>query len=245
MKCCRSSSKPVSAETQSFTRQRSKSRRRGYHRKLPVADTNNVTEDYSLSSDGELSTSVPSVIVGSVINNGDFGSFKRVTCQLANTSVSLMIDLGSKVSLINRSFYDRHLSSNYKLQRPDVNLRAYGGQTIPCMGRVSVPVQFADNRPFEFCFYVTDQGESMMGVDLFDALGGSISLGDTQRSSSVAAVNQDDVITPAASSVSLSQYPVLLKASGQLKGLFTVRQLICQLNRFNKSSTISRSQCVD
>ena len=53
-----------------------------------------------------------------------------------------------------------------------------------------------------------------MGVDLFDALGGSILLGDANivtKSSVIATVH------PEQSSVALDSYPVLLKASGTLK----------------------------
>ena len=54
-----------------------------------------------------------------------------------------------------------------------------------------------------------------MGVDLFDALGGSILLADANivtKSLVIATVR------PEQSSVALDSYPVLLKTSGTLKG---------------------------
>lgn len=42
-----------------------------------------------------------------------------------------------------------------------------------------MPVRFQDTQKTNFRFFITVQGESMMGVDLFDALGGAVSLGST------------------------------------------------------------------
>jgi len=64
-------------------------------------------------------------------------------------------------------------------------------------------------------FYVTERGAPIMGVDLFDALGGSILLGDAKivnKSLVIATVHSEQ-----SSSVALKCYPVLLKASGTLK----------------------------
>ena len=66
----------------------------------------------------------------------------------------------------------------------------------------------------QFPFYITEQGVSIMEVDFFDALGGSILLGDANivtKSSVIATVR------PEQSSVALDSYPVLLKVSGTLK----------------------------
>jgi len=54
-----------------------------------------------------------------------------------------------------------------------------------------------------------------MGVYLFDALGGSILLGDAQI---VTASSEVTRVHPEQSFVALESYPVLLKASGSLKG---------------------------
>ena len=61
-----------------------------------------------------------------------------------------------------------------------------------------------------FTFYVTELGESMMGVDLFDALGGTIEI----------CRKQVQAISPmvSSSSVQLAQFPNLTKEFGTLKG---------------------------
>jgi hypothetical protein len=46
------------------------------------------------------------------------------------------------------------------------------------VGQVNIP---------QFTFYVTAQGDSMMGVDLFDTVGGSLQLGDNRIISTTSA----------------------------------------------------------
>ena len=90
----------------------------------------------------------------------------------------------------------------------------YSGTSIPCLGRVFADVHFDNRMVDQFPFYVTEKGISIMGVDLFDALGGSIILGDASiitKSSTIASVQADH------SSVVLENYTVSLKPSGTLK----------------------------
>lgn len=62
----------------------------------------------------------------------------------------------------------------------------------------------------QFRFYVVEHGDSMMGVNLFDACGGSIQL------AGAAVLNVP--AQPSMSSVSLQEYPALLKGFGELTG---------------------------
>jgi len=76
-------------------------------------------------------------------------------------------------------------------------------------------VRFDNRVVVQFPFYVTELRASIMGVDLFDSLGGSILQDDAKI------VTKSSVVTtvhPQQSSVALGSYPVLLKASGTLKG---------------------------
>lgn len=190
-------------------RHRSKSgRRRRYHRS---ARTNKLDYDIDAAADG-----VNSVTIGSVQVGGQ-GDFKQVRCHLADVPVDFLLDLGAKVSILSRNQYESSLQQVSRLQPTDVTLRTYSGQPIACLGRVELPVSLGAAHLPSFKFYVTAKGESLMGVDLFDALGGSVRLGDASI------VNRSiDVVTsstPASmSSVSLADYPMLTSGFGRLKG---------------------------
>jgi len=68
-----------------------------------------------------------------------------------------------------------------------------------------------------FTFYVTAKGESVMGVDLFDALGGSVRRGHTSLVSQPIDAVMSSVPT-SLSTVSLANYPLLTSSFGHLKG---------------------------
>ena len=146
-----------------------------------------------------------------------------MTCFVAERAISLTVDLGSQVSIISKSFFDRNLA-DFQLQPTEVTLKAYNKQAIPCAGCIYVPVRFQDIQKTNFRFFITVQGDSLMGVDLFDALGGAVTLGSTdigrQPSSSAVAAVSSDVISSTwpPTSRSLTQFPVLLKSSGQFRG---------------------------
>jgi hypothetical protein len=110
------------------------------------------------------------------------------------------------------------------LQPANATLRTNSGQPIAGLGRVELPVSLGAAHLPSFKFYVTAKGESLMGVDLFDALGGSVRLGDASLVS-----RSIDVVTSSAPasmlSVSLADYPMLTSGFGRLKG-FVHRQHI-------------------
>jgi hypothetical protein len=79
--------------------------------------------------------------------------------------------------------------------------------------------------PFQFNFYVTSRGQSLLGVDFFDALKGSIQLGDitiaSEMASSlfpVAAIDNADSSLMMTSTVSLDKFPLLLTRQDTLRG---------------------------
>jgi len=78
------------------------------------------------------------------------------------------------------------------------------------MGCITVPVHLGDKLLPSFTFYVTKLGELMMGVDLFDALGGTVEICCKQ----VQAIS----CTMSSSSVQSAQLPNLTKEFRVLKG---------------------------
>jgi len=193
-------------------RQGSRRRRNGggaHWRRRRSASTNRVSESDDLGddTDGEL-TEVRSIRINS-ISAAQVGRFKLVTCFVDNVPLELIVDTGAKVSILSKAHYTKHLR-NHKLSKPAVSLKSFDGKPISCIGCCTVPVQLGDMLLPSFTFYVTELGESMMGVDLFDALGGTIEICSKQ----VQAISP----TVSSSSVQLAQFPNLIKDFGTLKG---------------------------
>jgi hypothetical protein len=154
-------------------------------------------------------------MIGSV-QVGAIGSFKRVNCYLADVRTDLILDFGAEVSILARSLYECSPLVSFPLRPADVTLRAYNGQPIECLGRITIPVTVGQVKLPQFTFYVTSKSDSMMGVDLFDALGGKVQLGRTrivnEPATGVASISPD--LSPSSqSSVKLSQFPAFTAGS--------------------------------
>ena len=157
-------------------------------------------------------TEADSVFVDSVTSYHEPGAFKVAKCRVGNAPIDLLIDLGAKVSIINRKFYERHLSHRFKLYQPELTLRDYSRRVIPCAGCIDVPVALNDILVNQFPMYVVERGQPVMGVNLFDALGGVVTFPTSAQVNNVT----DAGMT---SSVKLQDYPTLLKpTAGTLKG---------------------------
>ncbi|XP_072169474.1 uncharacterized protein [Diadema setosum] len=102
-------------------------------------------------------------------NPPQVGNFKQCELDIAGHSVSVLIHVGAKVSILSADLYTT-LFANHPLTPAIGRLLAYGHSTIPVLGMVTVPVAYKDVTLDSFTFYVT-KGKSLMGVDLFDALG--------------------------------------------------------------------------
>ena len=194
---------------QADNRRRSKSsHRRRNHRS---ARTNKIDDDIEAAADFVNSVTISSVQVCKP------GAFKQVRCHLADVPVDFLLDLGAKVSIVSRAKFESSLQRYSRLQPSDVTLRTYNGQPIACLGRISLPVSLGGAYLSTFTFYVTAKGESVMGVDLFDALGGAVRLGEIDLVS-----HPIDVVTSSTSTsvstVSLAHYPTLTSGLGRLKG---------------------------
>jgi hypothetical protein len=153
-----------------------------------------------------------------VVQTTKAGEIKQVRCSVQNVKTVLMLDLGAKVSTLSSEFYHNNLESTVPLRKSIVVLRTYSGEPIPCLGRVFVTVQLGSRLLIRFPFYVTERGSSMMGVNLFDALGGSVQVGDAEIVSSPPVCQSISAVVTDRSSVCLDDYPILLKKSGTLKG---------------------------
>ena len=105
--------------------------------------------------------------------------YRRCDCELAGVHVSLVIDLGAKVSILSKAPYDQWFRW-CKLQQVDRQLVGYVGSPIKVLGRVKLikvlgrvkhALTVSRVRLPEFQFYVTASGTDILGLDLFDALG--------------------------------------------------------------------------
>ena len=101
-------------------------------------------------------------------------SFNTCSLQLAYTMVTLIIDIGTKMSILNDSLYRKHFSA-YPLHPPEGTLSTYDSSKIPLEGMVHLLVKYQSDTIQNFPFYVTRSGSSLMGLDLFDQLGFQVS----------------------------------------------------------------------
>lgn len=194
-KCCRSSASSKTTQP-----------------KLKTTHTTNANQVGYASSceDADEQVDVTSVHVSSVLGQALVGEYKFVTCQLNGISTELILDLGAKVSLLNSEQYARNFQE-FRLYPADLTLRSYTGACIPCTGYVKLDVSIQGKTLPEFRFYVVEKGDSMMGVNLFDAFDGQIHIGETR-------VMTIPVQLTSATTVSLNEFPTLLKEFGMLKG---------------------------
>lgn len=98
------------------------------------------------------------------------------SCKVGEVSVDLILDLGAKVSIMTKKFYDQFLSDKFNLLPANVVLQNYSGEPIACCGCFPAPVQIRGSRRRKARFFVTACGRSIMGVNLFDVLGGTVLL---------------------------------------------------------------------
>ncbi|XP_030840818.1 uncharacterized protein K02A2.6-like [Strongylocentrotus purpuratus] len=119
--------------------------------------------------EGDIASSV--FTLSDRISSAHSGQFKECEVQIAGTNLSLMIDVGAKVSILSDKLYHRHFS-HCSLSSTSSKLIAYGEPPtlISVLGMVELPVGYKDVHLDSFTFYIA-KGESLMGVNLFDALG--------------------------------------------------------------------------
>ena len=84
-------------------------------------------------------------------------------------SVSPLIDVAAKVSIVSDNLYHKYFSS-YPLNSAQSTLQANDDSIIRVLGTITVPVNCKGIKLNNFTFYVA-KGKSLMGVNLFDKLG--------------------------------------------------------------------------
>ena len=96
--------------------------------------------------------------------------YKSCQANVQHVELDLLIDLGAKVSIINKSAFNEHFSSQ-KLDSPCQRLVCYNSEEIKVLGVVRLSVQYQEQRVENLPFYLTLLGASLMGIDLFNRLG--------------------------------------------------------------------------
>ena len=154
--------------------------------------------------------SVECVYVASVSASNTVGQFKHVVCEVNGLSLKLIIDLGARVSLLSKQHFQLKEFSTCKLHPSDLVLRSYNGSRIPCIGYINVDVTVGDVTVPQFRFYIVEHGNSMMGVNLFDAFQGKVHIAGAD-------ILNVPVHPTLSTTVSLDEFPVLTKEFGTLK----------------------------
>ena len=98
------------------------------------------------------------------------GKFKKLVCVLGKSTISLIVDLGAKVSVLNQRTCSESLG-DCSVSPSSMKLVSYEGSSIKVIGEIHIPVQCGKHKLGESPFYVTSSGANIMGVDLFYALG--------------------------------------------------------------------------
>jgi hypothetical protein len=163
--------------------------------------------------DRDYATDMKTVHMVNVINQNGNGEF-TIRCLLNNELIELMIDLGAKVSLLNWATYER-LFRDVIMEKSNIHLKSYEGSDIVSYGTVSLAVRYAGKTVPRFKFHVTQQGKSIIGVDLFDLLGFKV-LDPTGVQ--IAVVNSDNHYNEQLSKVKISDYPNLQKEFNCITG---------------------------
>jgi hypothetical protein len=140
---------------------------------------------------------------------------------------------------VNRAQYETSLKGVASLKSTTHTLRTYSGQPIACLGCIEFLVSLGDVRLPLLKFYVTAKGDSVLGVDRFDSLGGIVQMGYTSLVSQAAvgvvlsSPSMQSSLQPPPSSIqspppssskhslsyiSLADYLALTTGPGKLKG---------------------------
>ena len=130
------------------------------------------------------------------------GELKTAGCLLNCMRINLVIDLGTKVSLISNTVYNQFFSY-IPLRKVQIKLVSYDGSDIEALGYIRCQVKYYSTTLPDFTLYVT-MGNFVIRVDLFDALGFCVR---DPRGVCISTIH---------STMSLLQYPELLKGFEQI-----------------------------
>lgn len=102
------------------------------------------------------------------------GASKYVQCKVADRPISLLLDTGARVSILNSETVDAlHL-----IVQPctDIHMKGYGESPIATQGVVKTVVSCGDRHVNGFVFVVVAKGSNVMGVNLFEELGFDVNI---------------------------------------------------------------------
>ena len=154
---------------------RSQSRRR---RSRPQQANQIVDSDVAAEPDDVINSLFINTVHVGAVQLSKPGAFKHIVVRLSGVPIDFVLDLGAKVSIVNGAQYEASLKRVAKLRPATQTLRTYSGQPIACLGCIEASVSLGVVSLPSFTFYVTAKGDSVLGVDLFDALGGTVQLSD-------------------------------------------------------------------
>ncbi len=151
-------------------------------------------------------------------------SFKLCTCHVGTALIPLLVDTGAKVSILNKCTYDRFFS-HVPLEAAAKPLLGYGHFPISTLGVARLPVRYDQQCAPAAKFCITRKGANIMGLDLFLALGFTVSDARGLHVLQVAASWPD-------------RYPLLFNGLGRMTGFvhqpsvdLSVRPIIQPLRR--------------
>jgi len=132
-----------------------------------------------------------------------------VTLHVENRKLNLLLDSGSKVSILNLDLFNRLFKGRFVLGGTLRKLKTYTGSKIVVTGEVLLPIKYKKFDIPYFPFTVVKEGSSIMGRDLMEALRFQI-------------VDDDGVAVNEIQHSDLSclpeQYKVLTRGLGKVKG---------------------------
>ena len=95
---------------------------------------------------------------------------RKSTVKIGGRQTCLFMDLGAQVSVLHVSVV-KSLRRMTEIKATSRKLQAYGKAEIAMLGTVRLPVSYRHIALSAFEFVVVSNGNSLMGLDLFDALG--------------------------------------------------------------------------
>lgn len=96
--------------------------------------------------------------------------FRKATVKINDRRIRLFIDLGAQVSVLHISVL-KAMHTAGQIVPTTRKLHAYGGTEIDTLGTITLSVSYSHVELPAFEFFVVKQGNSLMGLNLFDALG--------------------------------------------------------------------------
>lgn len=76
-------------------------------------------------------------------SSGDGGI--KVNVKVSDKDISMQLDMGAAVSLASEVLYHNNFP-HLPIEKPNIKLKAYSGETIPLLGYVQAPVQYGGQR---------------------------------------------------------------------------------------------------